>query len=53
MDFTLYNQGDVAATARFELSANPSFSLSCPRRVTLEPKAGVCESLSESLSESL
>ena len=40
VEFTLYNQGEVPATARFELtSSSSSFSLSCPRRMTLEPKA--------------
>lgn len=39
VEFTLYNQGDIPATARFELAANSNFSLSCPRRITLEPKA--------------
>ena len=39
VEFTLYNQGEVPATARFELTAKSSFSLSCPRRTTLDPKA--------------
>lgn len=39
VEFTLYNQGEVPATARFELTAKSSFSLSCPRRTTMEPKA--------------
>ncbi|CAK8990089.1 unnamed protein product [Durusdinium trenchii] len=39
VEFTLYNQGDIPAAARFELSQSPHFTLSCPRRITLEPKA--------------
>ncbi|CAJ1447961.1 unnamed protein product [Effrenium voratum] len=39
VEFSLYNQGQIPATARCELTPNSHFTVSCPRSIPLEPKA--------------